>query len=70
MATTPIGPIYYDDARTAVMRDPVDLDTTYAVVRSAINIRIDTNADGQKIIDAWTEIMQATADKIAEVLSE
>jgi hypothetical protein len=66
---TPIEPIHFDQPRAVQVRDPADTNNFHSAVNGGINVYVNTLVEAQGVIDAWTDIMQAAADKANEVLT-
>lgn len=65
----PLGPLHYDKPRSLKIREPEDLNTVHSVVHSGVSIVVETLTEAHGISDSWQIIMQAAADKAAEILA-
>lgn len=64
----PIGPIHFNKARAILTRDPEAQGGQHSAVSSQFIVYTDTLNQTNAIIEHWTEIMQAAANKANEIL--
>lgn len=64
-----IGPIHYNLPRATKIREPGNHDVIHSVVHSAISVHVDSVVETHAILAGWPIIMQAAADKAAEIIN-
>ena len=64
----PIDPIHFSEPRAVKIREPENLSAMHSAVHGDMNVLTQSMTETNAIIENWSLIMQAAADKAAEVL--
>lgn len=63
-----VGRVLANQPRAVRIREPENQDSAHSAVHGGINILTNSASDTRKIMAAWSEIAEALASKIEEVL--
>lgn len=64
----PVGPVQYSEPRAVKVRNPKAINEIHSAVSGTVNVAVDTQEEGNLILELWPDFMTELSEKITKHL--